>query len=306
MDDFARIQTFLKVVESGSFSAAARATNSSISSVARQIQSLEQELGIRLLNRTTRSLSLTEPGRVFHDRVSAIARALFNAKSEASSFSEDVKGVLKVSLRVSTGPTFIVPALPRLLAQYPDLRLDVSLTDERIDLVANNIDVAVWMGDIPDSDLVARRLSRTKRVLCGSPEYFRRYGTPRVPADLARHNCLRFAGLSYGNVWSFDKDGVHEDVPIDGNLRTGNGSVLLGSALAGLGIVIVHEWMVRLAIANGQLVRVLPDYHVSPGAGDVDVFVVYPSNRGMSRKVRIFVDFLVDLFGGDEPAATHA
>ncbi|MBB5498809.1 LysR family transcriptional regulator [Paraburkholderia sp. MM5384-R2] len=301
MDDFAWIETFIKVVESGSFSAAARATNSSISSVARQVQMLEKQLGIRLLNRTTRSLSLTEPGRRFHERVSEVARELSNAKSEASSFSEEVKGELRVSLRVSTGPTFIVPALSRLLAQYPHLRLDISLTDERADLVANNIDVAVWMGVIPDTDLVARRLSQTNRIICGSPDYFQSHGMPCVPADLAHHNCLRYKGPSYGNVWKFEKDGEHQEVAVDGNLRTANGAVLLGSALAGLGLVMVHEWMARLAIENGQLVRALADYRVSPGAGDVDVYVVYPSSRGMSRKVRIFVDFLVDLFD-QEPA----
>lgn len=149
MDDFIRIHTFIKVVEAGSFSAAARCTRSSISAVARQVQSLEEDLGVRLLNRSTRSLSLTEPGQLFFERARSISKDLSNAKSEAKSFQESVKGVLRVSLRVSTGTTIIVPALPRLINQYPDLRFDISLTDERPDLIANNIDVAVWMLKFP-------------------------------------------------------------------------------------------------------------------------------------------------------------
>lgn len=299
MDEFTRIQTFIKVVEAGSFSAAAR-HESSISSVARQVKSLEDELGVRLLNRSTRSLSLTEPGRRFYERVCVIANDLKNAKSEATSFQESVKGVLRVSLRVSTGTTIIVPALPTLLEQYPELSIDISLTDERRDLVANNIDVAVWMGNIPDSELVARRLSPSQRIVCGSPTYFQRHGVPRSPADLREHNCVLFTARSYGNVWGFTRDDQHEEIEVQGTVRSDNGLVLLSAALSGLGLIVVHEWMVRLPIAQGALVRVLDDYSVNPKAGDAELYAVYPSSRGLSRKVRVFVDFLVALFRGQE------
>ncbi|MFJ1260573.1 LysR family transcriptional regulator [Cupriavidus sp. CuC1] len=299
MDEFTRIQTFIKVVEAGSFSAAAR-RESSISSVARQVKSLEDELGVRLLNRSTRSLSLTEPGRRFYERVCVIANDLNNAKSEATSFQESVKGVLRVSLRVSSGTTIIVPALPKLLEQYPDLSIDISLTDERLDLVANNIDVAVWMGDIPDSEIVARRLSPSQRIVCGSPSYFERHGVPRMPSDLREHNCVLFTARSYGNVWRFTKDGQHEEIEVQGTVCSDNGLVLLSAAMSGLGLIVVHEWMVRLPIAQGALVRVLNDFTVNPKAGDAELYAVYPSSRGLSRKVRVFVDFLVALFRGAE------
>jgi DNA-binding transcriptional LysR family regulator len=308
MDELARIQTFIKVVEAGSFSAAAR-HDSSTSSVARQVKSLEDDLGVRLLNRSTRSLSLTEPGRHFYDRVCAIANDLNNAKREAKSFQEGVKGLLRVSLRVSAGAMIIVPALPMLLEQHPDLSIDVSLTDERCDLIASNIDVAVWMGEMPDSDLIARRLSPSKRIACGSPDYFKRYGTPNTPGDLRRHNCMLFTGRAYGNVWGFAKDGVLEEVEVNGNLRTGNGLVLLSAATAGLGVMVVHEWMVRSHLLHGSLVRVLGNYTVRPTPSDAELHAVYPTSRGAARKVSVFVDFLVSLFNSpdvssDVPAAS--
>ncbi|MGF6916027.1 LysR family transcriptional regulator [Paraburkholderia sp. 40] len=298
MDDFTRIQTFIKVVEAGSFSAAARCTDSSISAVARQVQSLEEELCIRLLNRSTRSLSLTEPGRIFFERVRTISKDLSNAKSEATSFQESVKGVLRVSLRVSTGTTIIVPALPRLVDQYPELGFDISLTDERPDLIANNIDVAVWMGHIPDAEIVARRLTRSERIVCASPSYFERHGVPKTPEDLRHHNCLLYAARSYGNIWEFTKDDTREDIEVNGNLRSDNGLVLISAAIAGIGILVAQEWTVRLPVSRGELARMMGDYTVRPRAEDSELYVVYPNSRGLSRKVRIFVDFLVHLFKG--------
>ncbi|MBC8745942.1 DNA-binding transcriptional LysR family regulator [Paraburkholderia sp. WC7.3g] len=305
MDDFTRIQTFIKVVEAGSFSAAARCTDSSISAVARQIQSLEEELGIRLLNRSTRSLSLTEPGRLFFERVRTISKELRNAKSEATSFQDSVKGVLRVSLRVSTGTTIIVPALPRLVNQYPELGFDISLTDERPDLIANNIDVAVWMGHIPDTEIVARRLTRSERIVCASPGYFEGHGVPVTPQDLRHHNCLLYAARSYGNIWEFTKNGTREDIEVNGNLRSDNGLVLISAAMAGIGILVAQEWTVRLPVSRNELARTMSEYTVRPRAEDSELYVVYPSSRGLSRKVRIFVDFLVNLFHGEE-ASTDA
>lgn len=302
MDELSRIRTFIKVVESGSFSAAARHV-SSISSVTRQIKSLEDELGVRLIQRSTRSLSLTEPGRRFYERVTAIAHDLHNAKSEAQSFQDTVKGVLRVSLRVTAGPTIIVPALPRLLSRYPELRIDVSLSDEQQDLIAANIDVAVWMGHVRDSDIVARRLTPGRRVVCGSPAYFAQHGIPQRPEDLGRHNCVVYSAHSYTNHWGFTKDGRTQDIEVNGSMRSDNGLVLLSSALAGVGLIVVHDWMVRLPVANGQLVRVLDDYTVNPRPGEAELFAVYPSSRGMSRKVRVFVDFLIELFQEDAAAS---
>jgi DNA-binding transcriptional LysR family regulator len=302
MDEFARIQTFIKVVEAGSFSAAARDV-SSVSSVARQVRSLEDELGVRLLNRSTRSLSLTEPGRRFYESARTIANDLSNAKAEAKSFQDSVKGDLRVSLRVSAGTTVIVPALPAFLQRYPELTLDISLTDERRDLIANNIDVAVWMGHLADSEIVARRLSPGERIVCGSPDYFKRRGVPRTPGDLRGHDCLLFTARSYGNRWGFTREGELEEIEVRGSLRTDNGLVLLSAALADLGLIVVHNWMVRSLVSQRRLVRVLSDYTVNPRPGDAELYAVYASSRGLSRKVRVFVDFLVELFQSQDASA---
>ncbi len=301
MDELSRIQTFINVVEAGSFSAAARHV-SSISAVTRQVKSLEDELGVRLLQRSTRSLSLTEPGRLFYERACAISHNLRNAKSEAQSFQETVKGVLRVSLRVATGPTIIVPALPRLLSQYPDLTIEIALSDEHHDLIKNNIDVAVWMGHLPDSEIIARRLNQGRRVVCGSADYFKRMGIPKKPSDLRSHHCLVYSAHSYTNSWGFTQNEQTEEIVVNGPMRTDNGLVLLSSALAGLGLIVVPDWMVRLPLSSGQLVRVLDGYTVNPRPGEAELFAVYPSSRGMSKKVRVFVDFLVELFKDGTPA----
>ena len=301
MDQFTRIRAFIKVVQAGSFSAAAREV-ASISSVARQVKGLEEELGVRLLNRNTRSLSLTDAGRHYYERVTSIARDLDTATAEVKSLQEDVKGLLRVSLRVTAGTTIVVPALPRFVAKYPDLQLDVVLTDERRDLIANNIDVAMWLGDIPDADIVARRLSPSQRIVCASPAYFAKRGIPRAPEDLRHHDCLLFSAPTYRDKWSFTRDGEREEVEVKGSVRSDNGLVLLSAGMAGLGLIVVHEWMVRNLLAEGRMIRVLGDYIVNPRPGEAELYAVYPSSRGLSRMVRVFVDFLVEAFETDKGA----
>ena len=301
MDQFTRIRAFIKVVQAGSFSAAAREV-ASISSVARQVKGLEEELGVRLLNRNTRSLSLTDAGRHYYERVTSIARDLDTATAEVKSLQEDVKGLLRVSLRVTAGTTIVVPALPRFVAKYPDLQLDVVLTDERRDLIANNIDVAMWLGDIPDADIVARRLSPSQRIVCASPAYFAKRGIPRAPEDLHHHDCLLFSAPTYRDKWSFTRDGEREEVEVKGSVRSDNGLVLLSAGMAGLGLIVVHEWMVRNLLAEGRMIRVLGDYIVNPRPGEAELYAVYPSSRGLSRMVRVFVDFLVEAFETDKGA----
>ena len=301
MDEFTRIKTFIKVVEAGSFSAAARDV-SSVSSVARQVKSLEDELGVRLLNRNTRSLALTDVGRAFYERVTAIACDLEKAKSEVSSMQEEVKGILRASLRVTAGTTIVVPALPKFLERYPDLELDLLLTDERLDLIANNLDVAMWLGALPDAEIVARRLSPTRRIVYGSPAYFERHGVPQTPQDLRQHLCLLFSARAYRNRWGFFRDDRFEEVDVRGSIRSDNGLILLSAALSDLGIGIAHEWMVRRHLDEGKLVRVLSEYTVNPRPGDADLFAVFPSSRGMSRKVRVFIDFLIETFQEHESA----
>lgn len=297
MDDLKLIRTFIKVVEAGSFSAVARET-SSVSSVARQIRALEDELGARLLNRNSRRLSLTYAGQRLYERAKGIVNDVDSVKSEVRSIQEEVKGTLRVALRTAAGTILVMPALPRLLEQYPDLELDIILTDERKDLIANQIDVAIWMGELPNADIIARRLITTKRIVCASKGYLDRHGIPQSPQDLRNHQCLLYTAPFYGREWVFRKGDEVIAVEVGGGVRADSGLVLLSSALMGLGMTVLPEWMVRSHLAEGAIVQVLGDFTVNPYPGHAEHYAVYPSSRGLSRKVRVFVDFLVEVFKG--------
>lgn len=296
MDELKRIRTFIKVVETGSFSAAARDA-SSISSVARQIKSLEDDLGARLFNRNTRNAaSLTEAGEVLYAKAQALVGDFESIRTEVISIRDEVKGRLRVALRIAAGATIVLPALPRLFAQYPDLELDILLTDKRLDLIANKIDVALWMGDMPNADIVARPVSASNRLVCATPAYLARHGRPSVPSDLAAHSCLCFTAPAYGRKWLFNKDGQAIEVEVGGKVQSDNGLVLLSCALMDLGLVLIPDWMARTHLDAGRLVKVLAGYTARPYPGHAVHYAVYPSSRRQSRKIRVFVDFLVEAF----------
>lgn len=296
LDEIRLDRTFVQIVKCGSMSAAARELDTSVTSIARQLIRLETSLGVRLLNRTTRSQSLTEPGKVYYERLVELLEQFDEMKRDVSSFQMKVSGRLKVHLRTSIGLQVVVPALPSFLHDNPDVKLDLTLTDERHDLVAEGIDVAMWLGNLQDSSLIARRLSPSRRVICASPDYLARCGHPREPADLAAHNCLLFLARHYLNRWRLTRDEHMVEVPVSGNLETDNGAVLRSSALNGLGIVMLQRSMVQEDLDANRLVQVMPEYEVSPTEFDTALYVVYPSSQRLSPKTRAFIDFLVDLF----------
>ncbi|WP_245457407.1 LysR family transcriptional regulator [Rhizobium leguminosarum] len=295
MDELGNIKTFIDVVECGSFSAAARRRDTTVSTILRQVKALEDELGVRLLNRTTRSNSLTEPGANFYEHARTVVSELRSAKQEASSFQTTVKGLLRVCLRISASRV-ILPALPAFLERHPDLVLDVMLSDERLDLVAHKIDVGVWLGHLEDSRIVARRLTPSKRVICASPAYLAKRGVPSTPQEITQHNCIIYQGSIYQDLWRFTKGDEQIDVTVHGNLRTNTSPVLVAAVLSGMGLAVLQEFTVRSALADGTLKQILPEYEVSPTDVDTGVYAVYPNAKGMTRKTRVFVDFLVNLF----------
>ena len=296
MDEMLTNRAFLQVVDSGSFSAAAAELGVSVATVARQVNSLEARLGVHLLHRTTRTLSLTEAGKLYFDRIREVLHSYDSVKREVASFQKDVKGLLRVHLRHSVGNQVIVPALPGFLDKHPNIKLDVTLTDAREDLVAQGVDVAVWLGSLEDSSLIARRLTPGKRLVCCSPAYAAKRGLPDHPADLARHNCIVYRARSYDSSWRFTKGGQTASVAVTGNLESGNSAVLMTSALNGLGFVMLQEAMVRAAIEAGELINVFPDYSVSSTDADIALYAVYPGSKQTSPKTRAFIDFLVLLF----------
>lgn len=305
MDELLKIRTFIDVVENGSFSAAARQQDVSISSIARRVAALEEDLGVRLLNRNTRNLSVTEAGQLYYEQSREAVRGLDAARVEATSFQEDIKGELRVSLRISVAK-FILPQLGRFLDDNPGLSIDFSMTDERLDLLKNNIDVAVWVGPLDDSELIARQLSSGKRLLCASPKYLAEHGTPARPADLANHQCLTFHASSYGRKWFFAKDGETTATEVDGPFRSSSGLALMTAALSGMGLVVLQTYMVRDELNAGTLMPVMTDYEVSPTEADSSINVVYSHSRLLAPKARAFVDFLVACFRDVEKQPANA
>ncbi len=303
MDELNSIQVFIRVVELGSFSAAGRELNKSASSISRQVEWLETDLGVSLLNRNTRNHALTEAGKLYYERVKQLTSGLRLAKAETRSTHENVEGFLRVALRTSSATTVIAPALPELMKRYPDLELEIIVTDERPNLVANDIDIAMWVGELPDSELVARRLTPSRRVLCASGDYLARSGIPAAPEDLTDHSCLLFKAKSYGRSWTFNKDGETITVPVQGNLISDDGLVLVTAAIGGMGMIVMPDYMVRDHLAAGRLQRVLPDYEVGPIQTPAPLYAVFPGSRRMSKRVRVFVDFLVSLFGSSDVSA---
>jgi DNA-binding transcriptional LysR family regulator len=299
MDELLMNRTFVQVVESGSFSAAARLADTSVTSVARQINGIEARLGVRLIHRTTRRQSLTEAGEIYYRGIVDVLGRLDGIKQDVTSYQSTVKGRLNVHLRSSVGNRLVVPALPRFLEAHPDLKLEITLTDERVDLVANGVDVAVWLGALEDSTTIARQLNPGRRVLCASPAYLDAHGTPKRPKDLADHNCLVFSVPNYGSIWRFVHGEDVISVSVSGNLATGSGAVLQTAVLSGIGLAILQEAIVEDLLLEGKLVRVLPEYTASPTELDTALYVVYPSGRNLAPKTRAFVDFLVGIFKSD-------
>jgi DNA-binding transcriptional LysR family regulator len=295
MDELTCIRAFVSVVDAGSFSESARRLNTSVSTVARRVAELEARLGVRLLNRNTRQQAPTEAGSIYCERMKGVLSEIEVTNQDTSSYQRSVKGNLRVSLRASSG-ALILPRLPEFLKNYPDLTLEVSLTDDRLDLVQHKIDLAVWLGHLEDSSLVAKRLTQGRRVVCASPAYFEEHGIPETPDDLANHNCLLFKAKTHNNVWRFSKNEQRFCVPVGGNLSSASGPVLHLMAISGLGIVVLQEYMARDDLAKGRLKAVLVDFEVTLTDFDTALYAVYPHRRNLSPKARVFLDFLIEIF----------
>jgi DNA-binding transcriptional LysR family regulator len=297
MNMLSMMQMFAQVVEDGSFSATAKRKNISVSSVARQISGLEEYIGARLLNRSTRHHGLTEVGQLFYDNIRKILQDVENAKDLVSSYYNEIKGILRVSIWSSAAPV-ILPRLPEFLARYPHIVLNVKLAEQRVDLVSEGMDVAVWLANLEDSNLVVRRLTLARRVVCASPRYLETHPEPLEPNDLRNHNCISYTGGQHfnRNIWRFKRDDKTIDVPISGNIRTDTAWALYECVLNGLGVTIIQEWMVKPALDDGRLVRVLSEFNVNPAEFDVPLYAVYPHSRGLPPKSRAFINFLAQIF----------
>ncbi|HXY98907.1 MAG TPA: LysR family transcriptional regulator [Stellaceae bacterium] len=297
MDRLTSLEVFVKVVEKENFAAAARELGLSPAMVSKHIQALEERLGARLLNRTTRRLSLTEVGRGYFERARQVLADLEDADRAASDLQAAPRGLLKVNAPFSFGIRHIGPAIAAYLAAYPEVSIDISLNDHYIDLLAEGVDLALRIGRLADSSLIARRLAPIRLVACAAPAYLARHGAPRAPKDLAEHRCLLYTYASTADEWRFiGPDGEDAVVRVSGRLLANSGDIIVAAALDGLGIALTPTFMAGEHVQAGKLVTLLPGY----AAPEAALYAVYPPGRHLSAKLRSFIDFLVARFG-EEP-----
>ena len=293
MDRWAAMQSFVRVVENGSFVAAADRLALSTSSLSRQIAELEQHLGARLLNRTTRRLSLTESGQAFYERAVSLLNDLAEAEAIAGQAAAQPRGTLRLTCSHNMAQRRIAPAIATFVERYPDVKFDLTVSDRVIDLIDEGFDLAIRVGQVGSDLLVARRLGQTRLIVCAAPAYLQRHGAPETPDDLSRHNTLTYAYSSAPRSWGLvDREDKVREVRVGGSLHANSGDALCAAAIAGLGIVCEPDFMVGDAIADGRLQRVLPEFE----AMRADIWAVYPSQRHLSLKVRLFVDHIARQF----------
>jgi DNA-binding transcriptional LysR family regulator len=292
VDRFKEMQAFAAVADAGSFVRAAEALQVSKTAVSRLIGDLEARLGVRLLHRTTRRLSLTAEGEVFHARCKALTADVEEAEAEVTARAGEAVGQLRLNVPVSFGLMHLAPLWPAFLQQHPKVTLDVTLADRIIDLVDEGYDLAVRIAQLPASSLVSRKIASTRLVLCASPDYLRRHGEPSHPADIARHAVFTYTLLATGDTWNFEGPDGPVEVKVTPRLRSNNGDTCCAGALQHQGIVLQPSFMVSHHLRAGALVEVLPQYR----SLELGVYAVYASRRHVTPKVRVVIDFLVEVF----------
>jgi DNA-binding transcriptional LysR family regulator len=287
------MSVFAKVVAAGSLSAAARDLGVSTAVVSRRLAALEARLGVRLVNRTTRRLALTDEGASYHEACARILAEVADADAAAAAQRVEPQGLLKVALPASFGHKHIAPLVPPFAARYPKIELAFSLSDRTVNVIAEGYDLAIRIGELEDSSLAARKLAPNRRVVCASPQYLEQHPAPRVPADLQDHNCLTTTDLQM--TWEYKgPDGKRGAVRVSGHYACDNWEVLREWAMAGLGVALKSTWDVRRQLEDGSLVPLLPGYDFGT---DVSIYAVYPHRRHLPAKTRVFIDYLAESFG---------
>ncbi len=295
LDRLTGMQVFASAAALGSLSAAARALRLSQTMATKHLAALEARLGVKLVHRTTRRLTLTEAGRGYLEAVERILGEVSDADAEAVAGAMELRGTLRVNAPVSFGIKEIAPLIPAFQKTYPAIIIDLGLTDRTVDLIEEGWDLAIRIGNLESSSMVAKKLAPCRSIVCASPAYLKENGIPRTVADLARHNCLDYtlSRILGAGRWGF---GTHRkvSVPVKGNLKANNGDALVAAAIAGQGIVYQPTFLVAQEIAGGLLVPVALD---EPPAALDGIFAIYPSDRRPPAKVRAFIDFLAKAFG---------
>lgn len=298
MDRFSSMNIFVKAVELGSFSAAADALNMSPQLVGKHVQSLEQHLGVRLLNRTTRRQHLTEVGSQFYERSRNILAEVEAAEALAAETRAVPRGKLKINAPVTFGINALAPKLPQYLGAHPEVSIELSLSNRMVDLIDEGYDAVFRIGELSDSGLIVRRLDPYRLVICAAPGYLRLHGAPSKPDDLKDHECLIFSHTMLRTHWDFDGPDGNVSIPISGRLMVDNGEALLQAALAGLGIILQPFELIRSSLEAGALMPILPEYSVPTRS----LHILYAPDRRITPKLRSFLDFVSSEFGSRRSA----
>lgn len=289
MDRFEAMQVFCKVVEVGSFAGAAERLGMSTSAVSRQVAQLETLIDARLLNRTTRRISLTENGSAYYERCLQLLADLEETEEMVGRNTASPRGTLRLTAPISFGASHLAPALGEFARLYPAMKFDVVLADRTIDLIEEGLDLAIRIGNLGSQNLVARRIGEAQGLICASPDYLARRGTPQVPEDLAEHDCLTYAYAAENNLWSFERQGESpRKVRVNGTVHANNGTVLGELAAAGLGISRGPDFILGPLVNDGRLQTIMHDWPTPA----LPIFAVYPSRKHLSAKVRSFVSFM--------------
>jgi DNA-binding transcriptional LysR family regulator len=294
MDKLESLRAFVKVVQHGGLSAAARDLRLSRSAVSKYLIDLETELGVQLLVRTTRSASPTENGLAYYERIVAILAEIDDADVAVSSLQSEPRGILRVNAPMSFGTLHLGTAIADFMEKYPELKIQLVLSDELIDPVREGFDVTLRIADLPSSSLIARKISPAPRVICAAPSYLQRHGAPQHPNDLREHVCLTYGHLATGYQWKLSgPDGDHW-IQIPWTLCTNNAEVLRDAAVKGRGVALLPTFIAGADLRTGALTAVLTQYK----APEISVYAIYPQTKHLSVKVRVFIDFLAERFDG--------
>jgi DNA-binding transcriptional LysR family regulator len=298
MDRLRALEVFVEVVRKDGFARAAESLDTSPANVTRYISDLEAHLQTRLLNRSSRKMSLTSSGEALFERARSILDDVAEAEAIVSHAAMQPHGVLRINAPLSFGVLQLAPLWPRFMQQYPDVQLDVSLIDRVVDIVEEGYDMAIRISRAGSTSHVARKLSASRNLLCAAPDYIARHGMPLTPADLQRHRCIGYSYAASADEWQLS-DAAGRLLPVKVNcvMHTNNGDTARAAALGGLGVICQPTFLVGADVRAGRLRQVMPDYQVP----DIDVLAIYPSRRHLSAKVRVMIDFLVEAFQGVAP-----
>jgi len=286
------VAVFVETINAGSFTAAAHALGHSTSYVSKTITRLEKRLGSRLLNRTTRTLSLTDAGRAYFDRCDQIVIDAENAERSINQLQEKPSGLLRINAPVSFGSKYLLDVFAQFMHRYPEVKLEIEFNDRLIDVVAEGYDVVIRVGEIKDSNLVARKFTSSHSVVVASPDYLKRKGCPQQAEDLVNHDCVAYSLLPTPTQWVFYKDGLRSSTTVEPRAMCNSAEIEVAMVLQGIGITCLPLFTCEKEVANGKLQIILDDYDRL----QYDIFAVYPHRQYLTAKVRVFVDFLVEAF----------